>query len=108
MANLKRDIRITKSSLEKLPISKEDSDKLQHIYEIIGKTSIKLTKHEEKETDVNIATHIIYDCCKENIQSIALLSNDTDLKLPLFFARKILNKKKNIMIFKSLGKIRVF
>ena len=89
----KRDIRITKSSLEKLPIFKENFGKLQRICDIMGETSIKLTKHEEKETDVNIATHITYDCCKENIQSIALLSNDTDLKLPLSFARKNLNKK---------------
>ena len=49
--------------------------------------------HEEKETDVNIVTHIIYDCCKENISSIVLLSNDTDLKLPIWFARQKLKKR---------------
>ena len=54
---------------------------------------IHFQKYEEKETDVNIATHIMYDCCKENISSIALLSNDTDLKLPLWFARKKLKKR---------------
>ena len=35
----------------------------------------------------------MYDCCKENISSIALLSNDTDLKLPLWFARKKFKKR---------------
>ena len=88
-----RDIRLTKGYIERLLVFQRDSDKLKRIKEIIGETSIKLTRHEEKETDVNIATHITYDCCKEDIQSVALLSNDTDLKLPPFFARKVLNKK---------------
>lgn len=35
----------------------------------------------------------MYDCCKKNISSIALLSNDTDLQLPLWFARKKLKKR---------------
>ena len=41
---------------------------------------ITVTKWEEKKSDVNIASHIIYDCCKKKIDCIALLSNDTDLK----------------------------
>ena len=54
---------------------------------------ITVSRREEKETDVNIASEIVYDCCKENIESIVLLSNDTDLKKPLWFARKKLDKK---------------
>ena len=70
-----------------------DFRKLEQVKQIVGGSLIQFQKYEEKETDVNIATHIIYDCCKENISSIALLSNDTDLKLPLWFARKQLKKR---------------
>ena len=48
--------------------------------EIITNQTVKIFKPEEKETDVNIASHIVYDSCKENIGCIVLLSNDTDLK----------------------------
>ena len=71
----------------------KNPEQLKQIKKIIGKNITPFFKHEEKETDVNIATHIIYDCCKKNISSIVLLSNDTDLKLPLWFARKKLKKR---------------
>ena len=71
----------------------KNPEQLKQIKKIIGKNITPFFKYEEKETDVNIATHIIYDCCKENIDSIVLLSNDTDLKLPLWFARKKLKKR---------------
>ena len=70
----------------------KNPEQLKQIRKIIGNVT-PFFKYEEKETDVNIATHIIYDCCKENISSIVLLSNDTDLKLPLWFARKKLKKR---------------
>ena len=71
----------------------KNPEKLNQVKKIIGKNITPFFKYEEKETDVNIATHIIYDCCKEDISSIVLLSNDTDLKLPLWFARKKLKKR---------------
>ena len=71
----------------------KNPEQLKQIKKIIGKNIIPFFKYEEKETDVNIATHIIYDCCKEDVSSIVLLSNDTDLKLPLWFARKKLKKR---------------
>ena len=71
----------------------KNSEQLKQIKKIIGKNITPFFKYEEKETDVNIATHIIYDCCKEDVSSIVLLSNDTDLKLPLWFARKKLKKR---------------
>ena len=89
----KRHIKIRKNYVEKLSIVKGDFKKLKNIKSILRENIVQFPKHEEKETDVNIATHIIYDCCKENIDSIVLLSNDTDLKLPLWFARKKLKKK---------------
>ena len=61
--------------------------------EIITNQTVKIFKPEEKETDVNIASHIVYDSCKENIGCIVLLSNDTDLKTPLKFVKYRLKKK---------------
>ena len=71
----------------------KNPEQLKQVKKIIGKNITPFFKYEEKETDVNIATHIIYDCCKKDISSIVLLSNDTDLKLPLWFARKKLKKR---------------
>ena len=89
----KRHIKIIKSYVDTLSILKGDVQQIKHIKNVLRTNIVQFYKHEEKETDVNIATHIIYDCCKENIDSIVLLSNDTDLKLPLWFARKKLRKK---------------
>ena len=61
--------------------------------EVITDKIVKVFKLEEKETDVNIASHIIYDACTKNIDCIALLSNDTHLKTPLKFVNYKLKKK---------------
>ena len=58
---------------------------------------VKIRKYEEKESDVNIASHILVDSVKKDVDCIILLSNDTDLKTPLFFARKIFHKKIGII-----------
>lgn len=58
---------------------------------------VEVEKYEEKESDVNIATHMIYDCCKEDIDCVVLVSNDTDLKPPLKFARYCLGKRVGIL-----------
>ncbi len=58
---------------------------------------VSVEKYEEKESDVNIASHILFDCCKADLDSIILLSNDTDLKTPLHFARKNFKKKVGII-----------
>ncbi|MDE0517931.1 MAG: NYN domain-containing protein [Bdellovibrionales bacterium] len=89
----KRHIKVRKKYIEKLFILTGEPQKLEHIKSILRENIVQFPTNEEKETDVNIATHIIYDCCKENISSIVLLSNDTDLKLPLWFARKKLKKR---------------
>ncbi len=57
---------------------------------IEGTELVTISKWEEKESDVNIATHIItdaprYDCA-------VLISNDTDLKTPLRYVKKNLKK----------------
>lgn len=58
---------------------------------------VVIRKQEEKESDVNIATHIVYDSCCEDVDSIVLLSNDSDLKSPLYFAKRKLNKRIGVL-----------
>ena len=43
---------------------------------------------EEKGTDVNLATHLVYDACTDAFDVAAVLSNDSDLALPIQFARE--------------------
>ena len=61
--------------------------------EYVSQEKVKILKFEEKETDVNIASHIVYDSCKKNIDCIVLLSNDTDLKTPLKIVKYRLKKE---------------
>lgn len=89
----KRYIEIKKTYVKKLSISKGNPELLRNIKDMLMENTVQFPKYEEKETDVNIATHIVYDCCKKGIGSIVLLSNDTDLKLPLWFVRKELKKR---------------
>ncbi len=89
----KRHIKIKNNQIERLSILQGNSKNLEQIKSLLRGSIFQFPKHEEKETDVNIATHIIYDCCKGNVDYVVLLSNDTDLKLPLRFARNKLRKK---------------
>ena len=61
--------------------------------EYISRETAKILKFEEKETDVNIASYIVYDSGKTGIDCIVLLSNDTDLKTPLKIVKYKLKKK---------------
>ena len=58
---------------------------------------VLVEKYEEKESDVNMASHIVWDATREDVGCIILLSNDTDLKMPLYIARKKFNKKIGII-----------
>ena len=60
---------------------------------ILSNEIVRIQKFEEKESDVNIACHILADSAQENIDCVALLSNDTDLVLPLKMAKERFNKK---------------
>ena len=62
---------------------------------IEGTELVTISKWEEKESDVNIATHIVadapqYDCA-------VLISNDTDLKTPLRYVKEELGKSVGII-----------
>ncbi len=94
----KRNITIKNKYINKLSILKGDQNKIESIRKLLRDNIICFPKYVEKETDVNIATHIVYDCCKEDIEAIAILSNDTDLKKPLKFAKKKLQKKVIVIV----------
>ena len=70
---------------------------------IEGTELITISKWEEKESDVNIATHIVadspqYDCA-------ILVSNDTDLKTPLKYVKE--NFKKSVGIISPRRNIHI-
>jgi NYN domain len=43
--------------------------------------------HEEKGTDVNVATHLLIDILERRVDAVVLVSNDSDLKLSVRNAR---------------------
>ena len=45
-------------------------------------------KREEKGSDVNLATHLLNDVLTNNVQAAIVISNDSDLKLPVAIARQ--------------------
>lgn len=42
---------------------------------------------EEKGSDVNVATHLLNDVLSGDVDAAVVVSNDSDLSLPLSFAR---------------------
>ncbi len=56
------------------------------------KKKVKISKFEEKGSDVNIATFMIADCFQNKCDVPVLLSNDSDLSEPLKFIKTVLKK----------------
>lgn len=44
---------------------------------------VRVVKMEEKRTDVDIATHLLVDCFDHDFDEAAVISNDSDLSLPI-------------------------
>lgn len=57
-----------------------------------GHTSAEVIITEEKGTDVNLATHLVYDACNSGFDVAAVVSNDSDLVTPIIFARERCNR----------------
>ena len=68
-----------------------------------GNELVTISKWEEKESDVNIATHIIADASQYDCA--VLISNDTDLKTPLRYVKK--NLKKHVGIISPRRNIHI-
>lgn len=43
---------------------------------------------EEKGTDVNVATHLLMDVLEDRVDAVVVISNDSDLRLPVHTARE--------------------
>jgi uncharacterized LabA/DUF88 family protein len=53
-----------------------------------GERHVAVVVTEEKGTDVNLATHLVYDACTDAFDVAAVISNDSDLVTPIRFARE--------------------
>jgi hypothetical protein len=59
-------------------------------------------KREEKGSDVNVATHLLHDVLSSEVDAAIVVSNDSDLALPLKYARAVvpvgtINPQKNYL-----------
>ena len=48
---------------------------------------VSVADREEKGSDVNVATHLLTDVCEQKIDAAVVISNDSDLALPIKHAR---------------------
>ncbi|MBE2225206.1 MAG: NYN domain-containing protein [Anaerolineae bacterium] len=58
---------------------------------------VKVIKTEEKGSDVNLALHLLSDGYKDAYDVAVVVSNDSDLLLPIQFVKKELGKKIGIL-----------
>ena len=49
---------------------------------------VRVIKTEEKGSDVNLATHLVYDACKGRFECAAVVSKDSDLLEPIRLVRQ--------------------
>jgi len=50
---------------------------------------VSYAKREEKGSDVNVATHLLLDVTRGAVDAAVVISNDSDLRLPLVEARRL-------------------
>ena len=62
-----------------------------------GTKLVTISKWEEKESDVNMATYIVGPAYKYDYDLAVLISNDTDLITPLQYVKKELKKKVGVI-----------
>ena len=54
--------------------------------------TVRILKTEEKRSDVNLATHLLMDCVDDDFDEAVVISNDSDLLLPIEYAVKRFRK----------------
>lgn len=52
-----------------------------------GRFMVSVARREEKGTDVNVASHLLIDVLSDSVDAAVVVSNDSDLALPIRFAR---------------------
>lgn len=58
---------------------------------------VRVIKTEEKGSDVNLATHLLFDGCQNAYELAVVLSNDSDLVEPVNIVRKQLKKRVGLL-----------
>lgn len=58
---------------------------------------LKVIKTEEKGSDVNLASHLLFDACQNAYELAVVISNDSDLVEPIRLIRKHLRKKVGLL-----------
>jgi hypothetical protein len=48
---------------------------------------VSYANREEKGSDVNVASHLLVDVLTDRIDAAVVISNDSDLRFPVQFAR---------------------
>ena len=54
--------------------------------------TVRVLRTEEKRTDVNLATYLMLDCMDDEFDEVVVISNDSDLVLPIELAAKRFGK----------------
>lgn len=60
-------------------------------------TFARVLRSEEKGSDVNLASHLVFDGCKDSYDTAVVVSNDTDLIEPIRLVRKELGKRVELL-----------
>ncbi len=53
---------------------------------------VAISTFEEKGTDVNLASHLIYDACKDEFDIAYVITNDTDFVEPIRMVKEVIGK----------------
>lgn len=50
---------------------------------------VKVARREEKGSDVNVASHLLVDVLRRDVDAAVVISNDSDLRFPITYARTL-------------------
>ena len=64
----------------------------------------QILRTEEKRSDVNLATLLLVDCVDDVFDEVVVISNDSDLTLPLEYAVKRFGKTAGVINPQRYGK----
>ena len=64
----------------------------------------QVLRTEEKRSDVNLATLLMLDCVDDAFDEVVVISNDSDLALPIDYAVKRFNKTAGVINPQRYGK----
>lgn len=62
-----------------------------------GSGTAKVIRTEEKGSDVNLASHLVFDACQNRFEAAAVVSNDSDLAEPVRLVSTELRKPVGIL-----------